>query len=421
MVDTRSTRNHRAGEPPARPTISPIAEAGLVAPVVEQDDDETPPNPHQNAMATTPIGELAQIEEAIRVAEEERDALRLQQRQERLREVQEENARMRSHVVLPSHPRRSPSPDTSPLGRSISEQSSSSTAASHKRQASITLPSRPRKTLRPEKLPLYYGKNVREYRDFIRNASTAFRLVPADFPDDKTKILFAMMSLAGEPKSLWYDHEETLDLDDTSWEYFTQFLLNLCGDPANRQLQHAQQYQDAKQGPNQTAQSFSIYLAGLEAQLPPYTEEQRVIHFFTRLRPDLRRLLANYQDIPKTWDGIVALATKIEMNNRQVGPSQPKPRGQNSPNSNFQKGKRTSQTSQDSLAYSSPYSGPKQQESKKSLQSVECYKCHKKGHYANKCPENSNPNYTPVNQIEIKKSKASQKAPRWRQDEQTQA
>ena len=36
---------------------------------------------------------------------------------------------------------------------------------------------------------------------------------------------------------------------------------------------------------------------------------------------------------------------------------------------------------------------------KKDLKDVECFTCHKKGHYANTCPMGSNPNKTPVGNL----------------------
>ena len=55
------------------------------------------------------------------------------------------------------------------------------------------------RTLKPEKLEPYYGKTAREHRDWTRSADTAFRLSPSYFRTDRSKVLFAMQSLRGDP------------------------------------------------------------------------------------------------------------------------------------------------------------------------------------------------------------------------------
>ena len=60
--------------------------------------------------------------------------------------------------------------------------------------------------------------------------------------------------------------------------------------------------------------SFEAYLRSLEAQLPPFSPAHLVSNLFTKLRPDLRKALTNYQDLPKTRDGLLALAARLEHN-----------------------------------------------------------------------------------------------------------
>ena len=65
-----------------------------------------------------------------------------------------------------------------------------------------------------------------------------------------------------------------------TWEQYKTFLLDLIEDPANRELDAAQLYEDAKQRPGQTAQQFKQYLITLEGQLDePYTTAQRRRHY----------------------------------------------------------------------------------------------------------------------------------------------
>lgn len=100
-----------------------------------------------------------------------------------------------------------------------------------------------------------------------------------------------------------------------TWGHFKAFLLNLIQDPVNRELETAQQYADATQAPSQSVQSFAAYINSLEAQLSIiYNEDQRRIQFFTKLRPEIRTAITNYEDMPKTRDGLISLASRLEKN-----------------------------------------------------------------------------------------------------------
>ena len=97
------------------------------------------------------------------------------------------------------------------------------------------------------------------------------------------------------------------------------YLLNLVEDPVNRQLHNAQAYTEAVQKSGQSVHAFAAYLSTLEAQLPPYNEEHLVMHLFTKLRPEIRKALSNYQDLPNKRDSLVALAARLENNLRGPG------------------------------------------------------------------------------------------------------
>jgi hypothetical protein len=46
--------------------------------------------------------------------------------------------------------------------------------------------------LQPEKLALYYGNNIREYREFVGSVENAFRLAPRKFKLDSAKIAWTV-------------------------------------------------------------------------------------------------------------------------------------------------------------------------------------------------------------------------------------
>ena len=93
-----------------------------------------------------------------------------------------------------------------------------------------------------------------------------------------------------------------------------EYLLDLVEDPVNRQLSTAQAYMDTSQNKTQSVHSFAAYLDNLKAQLPPYTEAQRVNHFLTKLRPSICQALTNYQDLPTTRNSLKALTAHLETN-----------------------------------------------------------------------------------------------------------
>ena len=73
------------------------------------------------------------------------------------------------------------------------------------------------------------------------------------------------------------------------------------------------EYMDARQG-SRNAHQFATYLRNLEDYLPQYTKEQRTLHYFFKLRKDLRNAISNHYNILKTMQDIVALAYRMEQN-----------------------------------------------------------------------------------------------------------
>ena len=82
----------------------------------------------------------------------------------------------------------------------------------------------------------------------------------------------------------------------------------------NRQLHFAQKFQNVKQSEKQTAQAFDNHLSYLKAQLHSFTEEQRRMNFFIRLKFALRAALTNFQNILDRRENLITLATKLKIN-----------------------------------------------------------------------------------------------------------
>ena len=274
-----------------------------------------------------------------------------------------------------------------------------------------------RRNIKPKELPEYHGKSRQEHREWVRDADVAFALTPWNFDDEEDKILWAMQSLKGDPKEQWHNECARAPVIASSWEYFTNFLLDKVEDPVNRQLDINQEFTDAKQRPSQSVAAFDAYLTSLEAQLPPFTESQRTSALMTRLRPELQEAIIRIGTLPVDRNALLLLAACLETTTRrsharssqgqwQGGASTGGHKGSNrSNNSKPSQEERTVQSKKDKKENRKPGSGSKfksKSKDKEWLKNIECFSCHKKGHYATDCrapKTDGNPNNVPVGLI----------------------
>jgi hypothetical protein len=213
-------------------------------------------------------------------------------------------------------------------------------------------------------------------------------MAPSMFRKDSIKIAWATQSLRGTPAISWGNVHGSQDGDRYTWEEYKRYLLDLIEDPENRALDAVLQYLEAKQRPGQTAQQFNQYLLSLEAQLDhPYNEEQRRIHLWAKLRPEVRAHIVNYQDIPKTRDAIVALATRQE-NTRKRFTSPPPDRGRSQPRPRQSSKPLAERITGDSGPRRSPSDSIPREGSRFRSRAI-CYNCQKEGHYAKDCRQRS--------------------------------
>jgi len=82
----------------------------------------------------------------------------------------------------------------------------------------------------------------------------------------------------------------------------------------NHQLHNAQTYIKTVQKLGQSVHAFAAYLSTLKVQLMSYNEKQLIMHFFTRLRSEIRKILLNYQDLLNKQDSLIALTAQLKSN-----------------------------------------------------------------------------------------------------------
>jgi len=82
----------------------------------------------------------------------------------------------------------------------------------------------------------------------------------------------------------------------------------------NHQLHNVQTYTEAVQKLSQSVHAFVVYLSTLKVQLMSYNEKQLIMHFFTRLQSEIRKILLNYQDLLNKQDSLITLTVQLKSN-----------------------------------------------------------------------------------------------------------
>ncbi len=143
-------------------------------------------------------------------------------------------------------------------------------------------------------LNIYTEKTVQKHLNFIHSAETVFCLMLKNFLKNEAKILYVMQFLMRKSWDAWYQHQKTVSFENISWEYFINYLLNFVEDLMNHQLHNVQTYTKAVQKSDQSVHTFTVYLSTLKVQLTSYNEKQLIMHFFTKLQLEIRKILLNY-------------------------------------------------------------------------------------------------------------------------------
>jgi hypothetical protein len=249
----------------------------------------------------------------------------------------------------------------------------------------------------PKALNIYYGRSTKEHADFTRSAELAFRVAPRRFSTDSSRVAYVLQYLSSEIADTWLHHEKSME-GNASWEYLSDYLLNLIEDPENRDITIRLRFNRAMQQPGQSAMSFHTYLASLEAQMSPKPTKTSAADFLTRLRPELREAIRELGELPITRDAMLQKAIRVE-SARKHSRSHSEPLASD----RSKKIKTATQTEVVTQVTRSPNDNSNQKPSQRNRtlrKNMICSHCKRPGHYAKICwaknGRPNNPNLDPV-------------------------
>ena len=82
----------------------------------------------------------------------------------------------------------------------------------------------------------------------------------------------------------------------------------------NYQFHFVQFFNDAKQSKKQSIHVFNAYFNNLKIQFLLYMEKQKRIHFFTKLKPLIKIILTNYQNLFSIKKNLLSLTARLKNN-----------------------------------------------------------------------------------------------------------
>ena len=325
----------------------------------------------QNGSA--PIETTETTDERVLRLRAERDRLQLELDAERLEREIDQMRRIRGL----SHPSEMHAP---PLRESTPAESTASSWRGDSSSSGLAV----RPKLREPKL--FTAKSIKEARNFLQDLEVIFALSKGVYTTEQEKVLYGVMFLAGDAHETWHRDHRIDQLGNYTFDDFKEFVRDAVEDPANRMVNVTVAYERAHQKEDQTAQNFANELAILEDQMEPYTEPQRVRHLLGKLRKALRDPIIKYHALPKTRQELVALASRLEATDRSTQPDHKRVgsdlQGQCS---GFLKKRRQEERSSTIERNAGAPQAQRRDNAAFDKSKVECYGCHKKGHYKNEC------------------------------------
>ncbi len=164
----------------------------------------------------------------------------------------------------------------------------------------------------------------------------------------------------------------------------------------NCQLHNAQTYIKTVQKLSQSVHTFAAYLSTLKVQLTLYNEKQLIMHFFTRLQSEIKKILLNYQDLLNKQNSLITLTVQLKSNLHAFNATELKKTFDDSCSRNTsgwafssidqRLSEQTSLRQWDNISVTSSSSFFHS----RTRSDVTCYHCQEKGHYSSNCIKSMN-------------------------------
>jgi len=220
---------------------------------------------------------------------------------------------------------------------------------------------------------LEHTASLRKWGDWKHDVQRVFDADPFIYRKQPwNKVLKALDYVDEYLKSLWTTHLTQHPDDEKDWDVFLQWTKRNIAQGLNSETTLYKQYQDAKQRPNQPPREFNNYLTSLERDLEHKTEKETAMAFYVRLDDDLRRQfdISNI-NLATTRSQMVDIAQRVWEGLKDRTPENAEERGRHHKKQKSSKDK--------------PQPPPREKAKREGL----CFRCGRKGHYMDDCPESA--------------------------------
>jgi hypothetical protein len=165
--------------------------------------------------------------------------------------------------------------------------------------------------MKPKEPDIYAAKNLREHNEWLLDVENGFVIMHHEYRHNADKVAYAQQWLRGDHRATWNRHLEASEEGVTYFE-FCEVLLDMLQNPVLRTYTTVRRYLGALQRKDQSVVSFVTHLDTLEAEMLPYTDDQRRMHLLCKLHPELQQAILQHGEAPSTRDGLITLAIRLE-------------------------------------------------------------------------------------------------------------
>ena len=201
------------------------------------------------------------------------------------------------------------------------------------------------------------------------------------YKHNRTKVTMAQGYLSRAPQNLWWRKKEAGNTDALSWKDFKKFLEDDLRPETLRGLDVRRLYHSAKQLPGQSVHKWATYLETLEAQMPPFQENQRSEKFLFGLHKTLQDHLLESRADTADCNRLIKTAMLIDETQGQARRAKDAPRSrQPTPRTGPITGEQFPATPTTRMGLSAPNNLPATDKVQ-----AQCRYCGFRGHFEREC------------------------------------